>query len=1170
MITNRNMENDAPLRIWLDRNEQMLIEKLNQGEIPFLGGYLDFFNDNSKSYLKKKLVNSQSPMQPFLRGFRKWPAVFAAYFTIYVVESYGKDRDAAVWPYIGKAIASANEAETINQPERKALWATYRAACIKIGLPVLSRKSGNLYMVREFLHQAGVPLEHLGKLAGCMIKYADSYGLPEERDPSAVKQWRLGLLDFIGNSVPKPVISALEADDTDYYPYIFLKFHASGSDSAKNQLEKKFFNGLSISQKESNLSSRESGTFQTPTALWLDDHICIELPADEDDEWEIKEADKSTYHTGLPEKQIIPIVTELPCNIEVINTVKHQKLILPLWENSDNNRFLLIDAQGKLTTGGSLAEDTLHIDPGEYQVLSRFTPKEYNEDCIEEISSYPKIYLFDINLAPGGEVSLSRGPASIKLQADSKPLVTWRGNKLKEVRGHEFFSSEDLSIQIQIPAELKEAANLIVQLDPGNSCFGEAFYYPTEFSENATLTSISLYSTCTQWEAGLIRLSATLRREDSNRVVARSSIYLWNGLNKANQPHQLSFTRPPINFNEPCSDNIKRSEFHLTYKDNRNRFFRTTFDFNNKTEKQISFTWPVPGIFQYLEKQTESGIKELPIEKNTSISVAATSRDTLKVFSDTSGSIHLGSFSRHYNFIRSRYKRIPLSSLIEYITPDDNLLRFRADDCKESEILLQINSPQHVLGFEQNSNNTEAYQIHFMLMEFAEELEVSAVDLLAGTIITKRLTANNPDDILLARNPQSFSNTLDTYGRAKHTLHISLSNWKTGAWLLNFKVRIDNRWYVLSNPRGDTFSTGFMFSDGLTYSVKVFLNRLPSLSQRELLTGFKQASTALLECYAEESWEELKWVKDLWLGLGERLDIDHKQTLIELMRLSTKRPITSDFSGWVPLCSTSAHFIEIYSLPANHYQILSSENHSALRILALISSLNGNLTEFFIRGIIYQTAAAGFSNFQDMQRGKAPLDFILSHYKQALSIKNLDKRSRLLNQEDWQPGEGHYLGELHYYYTINKLKENYRLTLGGRTTENHVGNHWRRGHSLNLLKKMRRFTLSDFATGVPAHWAKSDVTNLGLLKTEVNNEDEQEVENLRLIVGGLSLLAQICRWESRSKGSLSRFKEQSKQMLEINDEQLELILGYLLFIGEEIFSFYLLLWEFVTAAQENK
>lgn len=75
--------------IWLSRLEDRLRSELEQGDMPFLGFYSKQFNETNREYFHEKVLGHTSPIQLYIRGLTKWPAVFATCLTVHVVEATG-------------------------------------------------------------------------------------------------------------------------------------------------------------------------------------------------------------------------------------------------------------------------------------------------------------------------------------------------------------------------------------------------------------------------------------------------------------------------------------------------------------------------------------------------------------------------------------------------------------------------------------------------------------------------------------------------------------------------------------------------------------------------------------------------------------------------------------------------------------------------------------------------------------------------------------------------------------------------------------------------------------------------------------------------------------------------------------------------------------------------
>jgi len=259
------------------------------------------------------------------------------------------------------------------------------------------------------------------------------------------------------------------------------------------------------------------------------------------------------------------------------------------------------------------------------------------------------------------------------------------------------------------------------------------------------------------------------------------------------------------------------------------------------------------------------------------------------------------------------------------------------------------------------------------------------------------------------------------------------------------------------------------------------------------------------------------------------------------------------------MLSLSARLPKLYAVPARDFCGMSNKNHTlALKCLAEISGMEKGLLRLFKTQVLHYSFGMAFSNFQEMVQHKTePRQFDMKKYQVALKgqlgTDDLTEHLRLLQQDDWQPGEGDYLGPLHYLFAIERLEKYYQKALSG--------NDYRRGKSLYLCKHPPFVDLSR-----PSGNGICDVGNI-----RINSDDEQSVhqENVFLIAQFLSRFAKVCRCEVRRPGTLDEFMTKAKGV--VNDEaNFEAIFGFLLYIGKEIFSYYLMLWEAVLTSESIK
>ncbi|WP_177428131.1 hypothetical protein, partial [Candidatus Venteria ishoeyi] len=901
-------------RIYFMHTNDCLKKQINDGQYPFLGLYAGNLSQNNKDYIQQSLSRHHAPIQACLHALWKWPALFSTYLTAYVLQGFGNEEHAAVWRHLETAISPGNNFTPLNREE---LWVAYRGACRISGLPVLSRLSGSNYMVNEFLHQAGVPLAYVDRLIRVMLRYTNDVGLADDDDPDAIRLWRFGLLVKL-NGLPRAVSNAITDDDTGFYSRLFADFYRTPNMPANTPLEQKLSEALS--QALAAQSQTGSYIFSTPHIVWRDDILGIELPISHGVNWQIHIGEQSSNYTGLNETLLVRLSDCLASEIKINRDGREQSY--PLWTSSKNNALLLFDNQGFFVDSTDLTQDNLALEPGRYIVLSRFPPD--NKEDVRLINEYPELYQWEVNLSPGETLILQRGPAQLQLQADSKPVLTWQGNSYKPAHGQVFFASKDLILHVQVPREwVEQDAKLILHLVPGN--LGE----PQDMSlhcEQDACTTLDLESCCQMWQPGFTRLLVELRHTDSTRPLARTAIHLWNGLQIIGQG-KFNYTAPPKNLDKELCDNFKQEETRIGFKEDHNRFFRLTFKLSDK--RQIKLTCAVPGIFLYLEKETDQGWREKPLRKGSTLAVGSQRRDMLRIYSSESGELSLGELRKRIDARHNAALRLPLSSLDSYLTPQNNTLEFRAENTHIAKPLLKLITPQQVIEFEARYDQG-CYRIDFSLGEEIEALSLHALNLLNGD--EQSLLLNNNDSTpLQQRHPHSA--WLSSTGQGKyiqHNLSCLLDTWSSGAWLLNLQIKHQGRWKSLSNPRQDAFAAVFLLKQsGLPGRADEISEKIIYLNTTECLRIFQRVQRTLLPCYAPEAWDQgIKSLLSLWHTLIDKLDTERGYTAIELIKLAAERPPDTADVAWIPLRNVAAWLPQIYAQPATDYRGL--RQHPAL------------------------------------------------------------------------------------------------------------------------------------------------------------------------------------------------------------------------------------------------
>lgn len=1134
--------------IWLLHTEQALRQQLDIGDKPFLGLYADLFTQTVRVRLRNTLAGLRDPFQGFLNALQRWPAVFASHLTAHVVEGYGAEGNAAVYPYVAAALFG--EARELTQAQRDKLWRAYRRACIRLGLDVVPAHSTTAYMVAEYLHQAGVPMLFVPDLAKRMLKYAALAGVPESDDPDGVVLWQGALAERLGPPVPITVEKAVHGDVNGFYVRLFLRLlkdadsKPSGTDSAIAAVMAEAIAGHG--------PIRLRG-LSIPKVVWRDDWMGIELPPGDGTPW-VVEVDGQTHHyIGAADTRFIPFdCPPFPGSAKVSRRDGTLSKTFSLWDDGRNNRFLAFDSFGWLCASGRLnAEEALLIDPGMVTLVTRFRPDEYPGE-VTEISPDPTLYWLVADLGPGETLTLRRSPAETRLMARGRPTLAIHGASFRGVGGNEFYASTGLSLRGQVPRELLTDAvgglSLILTV-PG---LGPELEIPVTPGGDGSF-QVDLEAVTLGFRPALTRLGVELRRTGIRRPMARLATYLWHGLQGVDDRVRFRCVALPCNLDPDQCDNLAVDETRqeISYRSDAKRFFRLAFTL--ESGRSVQFAGAVPGAFMMLKRFHEGQVEETPVRKGSVLAVRGNSMEALDIYSSLGGTLALGRWQKEIP-PGPGMRRLYLSSLAEYLEPGQNRLWFQLPG-GTPEPLLELVTPHQVLGMATDAKGG-LLQVRLNLPTAAEAMRCSAQDLLTGRTLELDLICNEAATRLdrSTLGWLSCGERRET-GQFPHCLEFPLERWSEGAWLLRVEVRLQGRWGALVNEREDVYAWGALVNGaGVSVTPHWLLGQTDELDLAELITVLKRVHKALLACYAPDAWHGIMWLETIWHRLARRLEPVSGQTLTELVALDALGPPLTAQESWFPLLSLGAAMPWCYSRESVAYHAISGRGG----LLGELCLLRAPLCQLFLQQHIEQTMAIGFANVMQMQRGTPPHGFSFKRYRAALATRNIDDAWSRLSREDWRPTEGDYLGPVHWRYALNTMQRRYRATL--------AGNEARRGWAMRLVRAVRSRPLAGLAPDIPAHLHDAD--GLGLMITMPADGWDQEQENLLLIDRMLCLFAAVCRWEARGAGPLTAWQQTLRQgLLPDFDVQAQTqAIGYLLYVGRDVFEFYLMLWELVFAA----
>ena len=1141
MVVENNIKRAAS-HIWLTRKEQQLREALDHGDMPVLGLYIDHFSAKDREYFRSTVLGSTHPVSSFLRSLEHWPATFATYLTVHLVEGYGQLGHAGVYPYIQAALGM--DGNSLSPVDRERLAAAYRRACVGLGLSVAPKGDGGRAHVDEYLRQVGVPVSYFEGLFEGFSRQARRVGVPDADDPNDLAAWEL----FVDIPKTRPVLRrAVENDGEGYYAGLFLRVSEFLNESdCTNAIERAAYDAFKALGHS--LVKRKA---LIPSLSWRDDQLGILLPAGDDTLWSIRIIGVDGEKTTVPQVQggidprFVPVDTALPERCEVFS--QELDFVFAVWESAENNQFVVFDRAGKFVTQGRLGGSSITLDPGSYTLVSRWRPPEFGESS-HAVSDNDTLFSSQLELVAGQVFELSRGPANVLIAARNVPALAWEGDRLVGMTGKEIYWGGNLAVRVTIPPEIMEGAAEGFQLVVSSAGVEDRFIALSNDSESTIVVPLGVE--LSEISSGLQRVRIRLRRPDiPNRALATITGFVWPQLASV-AVGRLTGESPQAfaNLDNPASDNVSLDGSSLTYRDASLRFYRTVFKVG---AANVAFQWPVPGVFLALEEPNDDVLFERPIEKGEVVQVRSSSRQRLKVYSSTDGILRLGDFSQNMMSALFGGVQLYLSNLVEFLSPEHQTLRLEISGEEHSVELVRLVTPHQVVEFN-STRSSDWYRLDFAVTGALTEISIDALDLLSGKREELRLEA---DAVSLSGNPfQRASILTHKQGRlTRAELSIPIADWQDGFWVLQLQARIDGRWGKLVNDRGDIYAGGLRIPSSA--NIRSYLESQPN---QQAIHIFGRCVHTLLECYATESWRDLEWLEKEWQWLADdlrpiRLET-HAKTLIAL---AFKRAPETAAESWVPVKAISAELTEIFGLPFTAYDDFDGAGTTTNAILGsgrIAPAIDEELfrTPFFSMFLMF-----GFENGRAVATGRAQhlRGFCREKFTQLAGMVGESERRRVSTSMEWAPTAGDLLGVRHYWWALNRLATSFSAA--------QRQNDFRKGNTLRLASRVAIMGPALIESqcdnrGVASLWS------LGLMDPWTDDVDaDQDLKNLKHIVEVISLIALAARLNARQSGLLAKVKHNLCHHTDLTDEQLTAVLGFIMYVGMDLFVFYLGLWEFV-------
>lgn len=1141
-----------PPKMW-QAYEKDLFEKISESDSPFLGLYANYFNDLVRENIISVIQHSYDPFRKYIESLIYFPAILSTLLVVQLLEDFGQHGYFEVYPFIEKIFG-----KELTQSQKQKLWGAFRRACLKLGLSISPRTWGANFMVEEYLRQAGLPLRYVDKFTEKAIRYANQAGVPDIDDPESLKLWQDGLIERLTAPIPIVVRRAIERDDGCYYIQRFIHLFSSPTENIDSLTRLERLMLKTIIEGPQVRSVRRAAI---PQIVFRDVEYGVLLPGDKGIDWQITIEGETKAYTSQDDERFIPFEALLPSFVLIRNEAD-VNWRYTLWEDERNNRLLIFSLPaGKYIKRASLTDKELFLDPGEYLLILRFMTND--EEGLEVFSDEPSLYLKKVYLNPGQNLSLQRGPVELVLKANEIPLLNLLNESFRGIRGNELYPISGLKLETIIPEELIDTGlELLLQLK--SQSLGDNIIIPIQQQAGTTFL-FNLDEAIAQWKPGVGRLLIELYRKDSKRALARKSVVIWNGLASVRKRILFHCNFMPENLYLDGCENLKvdASRKLITFRDETNRFFKMAFDDNNR---RLYFTWAVPGVFLSLLTYTQHGEIERGIRLEETISVNATTRKVLNIFATHPATLQLGEFKSYVDFSRIGSKKIPLAGLIEYFGSSDNTLDFIDEKTAETIPLVKLVSPFEVLTYKTESDFVTK-KIHFEVANEMQGIKISTENLMDGSEHYIEFTIDNIGQDLQGELAPGIITKLFIVEKYSCDIYFPDTNWPPGFWLIHFKIKANGRWGTLTNSRNENYADGLLVSPekNARNLDEVYHAFKSNHSPPEIAEIFCRFHKAILVPYARKSWKNIFWLEKFWRKISYSIKQENcgNDIWCRLLQVSTERHHDVPLEFQIPHYNIGATLPQIYCLDKSCYPSQASGGSSMLGCISFFPNLS-DLYQTFSKNQFDVAVLFGFLNVAEVaSHQESPQGFNLSAYKEALKQRDIQDRWRLLNDDQWMPGKGDMLGPMHYRYALTRFQETYRNNLSIESD--------RMGKALFLVRQINSSSITDFYDSSRYVAFETDI-DLGLFDYDeqqpegINDELATERDHQLKIIRFLSLFGQTCRVDARHPGVVESFYSTMKNEYNYSNKELSKTLGYLLSVGEDLFAFYLLLWELVFSA----
>lgn len=1125
-------------------HEVRLQAQIKQAETPVLGLLGTLLPADAREAIRNDLA-----VMPSARGYsqrlEEYPALFGVWLAEHVMLGLGQDGHFSLYPHLQKAIGVSNE---LTSGEKELLWRTFRRAMFKLGIQPLSRVFGPHFMADEYVRQAGVPIAFADDLALRMLQAAKRVGLPDEDDQEGLLTWQSTLLNKLVPPFSVTARKAVERDTLAFYTRAFVRVHLNGGQATgKDPLEQAYAKALAVG------GASHLRRASMPQLLYRDGALGVLFPpADRAVSYKV-ECDGHTASFRLDsEGGFRTLPSGLHREVLVQRDDGERVLSVRLWPDSQGNKLLIFNSEGRLRVSAGLAqENPVELAPGRYLALCRFEPS--NTDEWYEVSESPLLVELPLEVRPGVELLIKNGPAAVTLVGQNQPSLQLLGPSKGGLEGLEFWYG-NVEVQIEVPADWVQniTGQFEVRVVHGNR---RAVLQVGLDANRRSVVRLVEATAQLDLGSGLWRLVLELGRVGEARALQRQSVLYWSGLKNVSFGLKFSFDSPPKNLISSSCAGIKSTPTYMDPADDHSRHIRLAFDVGSG--RLIHFSWHRPGVFVEVRMPAADGsTASIARPLGAAETVSLTSPKTIVVSASEPGFLTLGSMRTYVDFSQKASKAFPASFLASRLEPGARTLRYETASGMASVDLLVLSQP-HVATEVKTERLTNLFEIRLLVNGEPTEVAVTGRELSSGR------EARAEHELMAGTWHTNDLARMQVYAAPagqNHVVHvlIDVETLKPGIWLLGFGARIGGVWGRLQDEDEGRIAVAFAVDVvGNEISGKEVVAAANALELSDVAAQLVRLNEHFRQCWSPVCWEQQQWLTPYFSALVGRLRDNERDYVTELVDMAMCRPPEDGRPGYLSMQFAPAWLNHTFCQQRAIYKRVNVKQHPLSIALRAAVELKGAVAPAF-GAVLHPTVAMSFSNKAEVMRGRRPKGFNLATYREVLQQTGLEGAYQL-EDELFLPKEGELLGPLNLAHCWRDLER-------GFASSQLISNN-RKNAALALAKKLGLHRGAFDQNALNGLKGQPLLLRLGKPQDDQLDDSEQlKWEHMEHVALAIAWLAWFCRLEHRQPGVLSGFHSQLgnlRKQIEVPGGTITDCIAYYLQVAPAMFAFYLLLWELV-------